>query len=251
MTNATVQQDAGSLVEAQAETPAHLKNDKRFSDMMKNVRKFGEEASLGRDSLPKLAQYVVKNAAEGVIDTETKNAKGEDAATIIYDAYVKAESNKAIHEHSAGGKKANVSKLRQLIKVGNMTGIDAIELMQDAFDAREAMQQDDNKVKAAYPFYVEVARAQLDAPNAQLERRVLERLACKGDPKEKTIEGELKRALKILEDLVSGEGKVDQDTDELTEAAFHAVKDRLFKIENGRQVAKLMVEAAKLGVKLG
>lgn len=246
MTNATVQTDVGSLETTEA--PSHLKNDKRFSDMMKVVKKFGEESSLGKDSLPKLAQYVVKNASEGVIDTETKNAKGEDAATIIYEAYVRAESNKAIHEHT--GTRANVSKLRQLIKVGNMTGIDAIQLMQDAFDAREAMQADDNKVKPAYPFYVEVARAQLEAPNTQLTKRALENMACKEAPKEKTIEGELKRALKILEDLVTGEGKVAQDKDEITEAAYNAVKDRLYKFENARQVAKLRDLAAKCGIAL-
>lgn len=246
MTNATVQTDVGSLETTEA--PSHLKNDKRFSDMMKVVKKFGEESSLGKDSLPKLAQYVVKNASEGVIDTETKNAKGEDAATIIYEAYVRAESNKAIHEHT--GTRANVSKLRQLIKVGNMTGIDAIQLMQDAFDAREAMAADDNKVKPAYPFYVEVARAQLEAPNAQIEKRALERMACKEEPKEKTIEGELKRAYKILEDLVTGEGKVAQDKDELTEAALMAVKDRLDKFGAARNLAKLRDLAAKCGVAL-
>lgn len=244
MTNATVQTDVGSLEEA----PQHLKNDKRFSDMMKVVKKFGEESSLGKDSLPKLAQYVVKNASEGVIDTETKNAKGEDAATIIYEAYVRAESNKAIHEHS--GTRANASKLRQLIKVGNMTGIDAIQLMQDAFDAREAMQADDNKVKPAYPFYVEVARAQLEAPNSQVDRRSLETLACKDAPKEKTIEGELKRAYKILEDLVSGEGRSPKDKDEITEAALQAVKDRLDKFATARNIAKLRDMASKCGVSL-
>lgn len=244
MTNANVQTDVGSLEEA----PSHLKNDKRFSDMMKVVKKFGEESSLGKDSLPKLAQYVVKNASEGVIDTETKNAKGEDAATIIYDAYVRAESNKAVHEHT--GTRANVSKLRQLIKVGNMTGIDAIELMQAAFDAREAMIADENKVKPAYPFYVEVARAQLEQPNEQIGQRKLESMACKEEPKEKTVEGELKRAFKILEDLVTGEGKVSQDTDELTEAAYHAVKDRLFKIEQVKQIAKIRDIAAKAGIVL-
>ncbi len=245
MTSATVQTDVGSL---ETSTPEHLKNDKRFADMMKLVRKFGEESSLGKDSLPKLAQYVVQKAAEGVLDTETKNAKGEDQATIIYEAYVRAESNKAIHEHS--GTRANASKLRQLIKVGNMTGIDAVQLMQDAFDAREAMQADDNKVKPAYPFYVEVARAQLEAPNAQIERRSLERMACKEEPKEKTIEGELRRAMKILEDLVTGEGKVAQDKDEITEAAYNAVKDRVFKFDQARNVAKLRDLAAKCGVKL-
>lgn len=237
-----------NAADAAAETPAHLKNDKRFSEAMKQIRKFGEESSLGKDALPKLAMYVVRLAADGVIDAETKNAKGDDAAQMIYDAYVKSESVKAIHEHT--GTRANVSKLRQLIKLGGLTSIEPVELMQDAMDAREAMQADDNKVKPAYPFYVEVARAQLEAPAKKLERRVLERMVCKEEPKEKTVEGELKRAMKILEDLVTGEGKAPKDPDELTDAAFQAVRDRLHKIESARQLAKLTVEAAKLGLKL-
>lgn len=232
----------------ETEVPAHLKNDKRFADAMKAIRKFGEESALGKDSLPKLAQYVVKLAADGVIDAETKNAKGDDAAKVIYEAYVKAESSKALHEHK--GVPQQESKLRQLIKVGSLTTIDAVELMQDAFEAREAMIADDNKVKPAYVFYVEVARAQLENPKDRLERRALERMVCKDEPKEKTIEGEVKRAMKILEDLISGEGKAPQDTDELTDAAFQALRDRLYKFENARQLAKLHEQAAKLGLKI-
>src|SRR6478736_21283 len=101
------------------EAPAHLKNDKRFGDLIKTVTKLGEEASLGKDSLPKLAVAVVQAAADGVIDLETKNAKGEDAATQIYNRYATTESKKSIHEHT--GTKANASKLRQLIAMGVMT----------------------------------------------------------------------------------------------------------------------------------
>lgn len=234
---------------SEVETPAHLKNDNRFSDLMKKVAKFGEESSLGRDSLPKLAHAVVQAAADGVLDLETKDKNGNDCAAQVYDKYVAAESKKAVHEHSEGGKKANVSKLRQLISVGCSTTIDAVDLMQRAFQAREAMQADDNKVKPAYPFYVEVAREQLKEKSA-LTQRQLERLACKDAPKEKTVEGELKRAMKILEDLVTGEGKVDKDTHELTEAAFQAVKERLQVMATLALRKKLMDEAAKLGLKL-
>lgn len=238
---------------ASAEAPAHLKNDKRFSDLMKQVSKFGEEASLGRDSLPKLAHAVVKAAADGVLDLETKDNKGNDAAAQIYEKYVAAESKKAIHEHSGGGKKANISKLRQLIAMGAMPGIDAVEVMQAAFQAREDMMADDNKVKPAYPFYVEVAREQLKEGRDKkpLTKQELESLVLKDEPAAKTLEGELKRVLKTLEGLVTGENRDKlKDTDALTEAAFHAVKERLDNMATLRQKQKLMAEAAKLGLKL-
>lgn len=243
MTDATVNTNA-------AETPAHLKNDKRFSELKKQVIKFGEEASLGRDSLPKLAHAVVKAAADGVLDLESKDAKGNDIAHQLYEAYAAAESKKAVHEHSAGGKKANVSKLRKLIEMGAMTTIDAVEVMQAAFQAREDMMADDQKVKPAYPFYVEVAREQLKS-DKPMTKKELEDLVLKDAPNEKTVEGELKRALKILEGLVTGENRDKiKDDDALTEAAFHAVKERLDNMATLAMRNKLMAQAAALGLKL-
>lgn len=231
--------------------PAHLTNDKRFGDLMKQVTKFGEESSLGRDSLPKLAHAVVKAAADGVLDLETKNDKGLDAAAQIYEKYAIAESKKAVHEHSAGGKKANVSKLRQLIAMGCMTTIDAAEVMQNAYQARENMSREEGvKLKSAYPFYVDVARKQLES-KTPLSMKQLEDIVQKDAPAPKELEDILKQAMKLLEGLVTGENKFKvQDTDELTEAAFNAVKERLDKMATLRMREKLMKDAAKLGIKL-
>lgn len=246
----TLAPNAGTTVAPAAETPAALSNDKRFADLKKQIHKLGEEASLGKDSLPKLAHAVVKAAADGIIDLDTKDAKGQDVAHQLYDQYVAGESKKAIHEHSAGGKKANVSKLRQLIQMGAMTTIDAVEVMQEAFQAREDMISDSQKVKPAYPFYVEVAREQLKL-DKKLDKKALEDLALKDAPTAKTVEGELKRALSILEGLVTGENRDKiKDADALTEAAFHAVKERLAAIATLQMRRKLEAEAAKLGLKL-
>lgn len=232
------------------ETPV-LTNDKRLSDLMKQVGKLGEEASLGKDSLPKLAHAVVRAAADGIIDVETKDSKGNDAAVTIYEKYAASESKKAIHEHSAGGKKANISKVRQLIAMGSLTTLDAVDVMQRAFQARENMIGDDVKVKSAYAFYIDVAREQLKDSKTALDDRALENIAMKDGPKEKTVEGELTRVAKILEGLMTGENKDKlKDTDALTEAAFQAVRERLQKMATLKLRQKLEQEAAKLGLKL-
>lgn len=234
-----------------AETPAALSNDKRLSDLLKQVGKLGEEAALGKDSLPKLAHAVVQAAADGVIDAETKDAKGNDAAFNLYTKYAANESKKALHEHSAGGFKGNVSKLRQLITFGGMVTVDPVAVMQEAYSAREGMKKEEGvKVKSAYPFYVDVAREQLKS-DKPLTKRELEAIAVKDEPNAKTLEGELKRALKILEGLVTGENKDKiKDADELTESAFHSVKERLERIEASNKRVALMQQAAKLGLKL-
>lgn len=222
--------------------PAHGKNDKRLGDFTKAVRKLGEEASLGRDSLPKLAQTVVRAASDGIIEPEN--------AEKIYEDYARAEGKKAVHEHSAGGKKANVSKLRQLIAMGCNPKVDGVEVMQDAFEARNNMIADSMKVKAAYAFYVDVARAQAKTDDP-LSKEFLEELAVKPEPNAKTIEGELKKVEKILEALVTGENRDKlQDDDELTEAAFQAVRERIEKLQMMEKQAKLRREAAKLGLTL-
>ena len=234
-----------------AETAAELSNDKRKSDLFKQVSKLGEEASLGKDSLPKLAHAVVKAAADGIIDLDTKDSKGLDSATIIYERYASAESKKAIHEMTSGGKKANISKVRQLIAMGCMTTIDAVEVMQRAFEARKNMINDDNKVKSAYPFYVDVAREQLKS-DKPLDDRTLEGIAMKGEPAPKELEAELKSILKKLEALTTdglGKEKV-KDTNELTIAAFDAIKERVDQFATLRNRQKLMADAAALGLKL-
>lgn len=235
-----------------AETAAALSNDKRLSDLLKQVNKFGEEAALGKDSLPKLAHAVVRAAADGIIDTETKDAKGNDAAVQVYEKYAAGESKKALHEHSAGGKKANISKLRQLIAMGAMTTIDAVEVMQDAFEAREGMLREEGvKVKSAYPFYVDVAREQLKQPNGKLSKEQLEDIVQKDAPAPKELEAVLKGIFKKLEDLTSGEGKDKlKDQDDLTIAAFEAIRERLDNIATERKRAELMSKAAALGIKL-
>ena len=243
---------APNTVAPGAETPAELSNNaKRMTELMKQVGKLGEEASLGKDSLPKLAHAVVKAAADGVIDLETKDAKGNDAAHQLYDKYAIAESKKAIHEHSSGGKKANVSKLRQLIAMGAMTTIDAVEVMQRAFQARENMMREDGvKVKPAYPFYVDVAREQQKSKKA-LSDRELEDIVQKDAPNAKTLEGELKRALNILEGIVTGENRDKiKDTNALTEAAYNALKERLEALATLKKRDELMKKAAALGIKL-
>ena len=235
MTNET------NIPETEAEVTTG-KNDKRKSDLLRAVGKLGEEASLGRDSLPKLAHAVVKAAADGVID-------GSDAEG-LYTKYATAESKKAIHEHSAGGKKANISKLKQLIEMGCMTTIDAVEVMQAAFQARENMIADSEKVKAAYPFYVEVARAQLKT-DKPLDQNTLEDMAKKDEPNAKTLEGELKKVAKVLEGLISGENRDKiKDNSEQVEAAFHLIQERLDALTLVKRQEQLRQKARELGIEL-
>lgn len=215
-------------------------NDKRRAELNKFVTKLGNEAAFGKDSLPKLAHAVVKAAADGVITP--------DDAEALYDRYAMAESSKAIHEHSAGGRRANISKLKQLVIMGAMTTVDAVEVMQTAFDVRQRLvgMEDGPKLKSAYPFYVDVARAQ-QKTDVPLTEQALEEIAAKPEPKGKELEAELLAIAKRLEALVTGENKNGlKDDDDNTEAAFHLIKERCDKFAKLRLIQK----AAQMGLKL-
>lgn len=239
-----------ATVAAGAETPATLSNDKRKADLFKTVSKLGEEASLGRDSLPKLAHAVVKAVADGVINIDEKDDKGNDAATQVFERYAASEKKKSIHERSAAGIKANVSKLRQIMQMAALTTIDAVEQMQTAFDAREAMIADDVKVKPAYAFYVDMARKQLTT-DKPLTKAELERIAMKDAPAPKELEQILNQAFKLLEGLVTGENRDKiKDDNALTEAAMQAIRERIQELATLQRTEALRKEAAKLGLKL-
>lgn len=234
---------------------AALPNDQRLKKLVSQVGSLGAEASLGADALPKLAHAVVTAAAEGVIDLATKHKLRDgksmgDVATFLYEKYAAQESSKAIHEHSKAGIKGNASKLRQLVSLGLMTTVDGVEVMNNAFTARDNMMKDDNKVKPAYVYYVEVAREQikLDKP---LSMRALETLAVKEAPEDKTLQDEVERCIGILEGLVTGENKYKlKDTSGKCEAAMHTLKELIAKMIDDQRRVALLQEAAKLGLKL-
>lgn len=251
-TETTETNDDGSKPDDTAETPAHLKNDKRMTELLTSVNKLGQETALGRDSLPKLAHTVVKAAADGIIDATFKDKEGRDAAQLIYAKYAAGESKKSLHEHSKGGKKANESKLRQLIAMGALDGIDPVAMMQDAFEAREGVKADEGtKVKPAYVFYVEVARAQLARPTQQLTREELEDIVTVQAAAPKSLEARLEQIEKLLAGLVTGENRDKvKDASDLTEAAYNAVKERVGQIKRMAAVDALRAHAAKLGLTL-
>lgn len=227
-----------------AHSPA---NDTRMTDLMSDVREFGRSLAAGKDSLPMLAVRVVRAANDGVISTE-KDKDGTDDATRIYTEVMKSASKKAIHEHTAGGIKANASKLRQLIIMGAMTTCDPVDVLNRAIVARGQMVEADQKVRPAYPAYIEVARAQLEQPDALSDEQITGAM-LKPEREDKTAEDVLNGVLKTLDKLISGEipgGAKDQD--ERVIAAHSSIKDRLAALCVQRETDETLAKAAELGL---
>jgi hypothetical protein len=189
-----------------------LTNDQRLKTLMKDVKGLGEEAALGRDSLPKLALKVAFASADSVISGD-KDTTGVDDYGRIYAEYIKADSKKAVHEHTAGGQKANVSKLRQIGTASAMPSCDFYATINTLLGERDKQIAEEVKVRPCYASIVEAARKQLAQPDDLTPEQIAECIR-KPDAADKSVEGELKRVEKILGDLISGEKSVtckDQD----------------------------------------
>jgi hypothetical protein len=123
-------------------------------DIYNSAREYGKSQATNQGMLSKLGLDALRAAVNRQISSE--DARG------LYETYYKA-SHPHISGQSSGydtGMKANVSKLRQLILLGERHRKAAIALMERAADIYRDLSQK-SPVRPFYPYLVEVARAQL------------------------------------------------------------------------------------------
>lgn len=237
-------------------------NDTAIDTLVKDIRSFGRDSAAGQDALPKLAYAVCRAVADGVIpDHLATNDQGKDVAHQLYVEYQSAEKGKRVHEmptdkQTSNGLKANVSKLRQIMAMGALAHggvIDPVDVFNRAIAARESANADGTAVKSAYPFYVDVARAQLKADGYALTDEFLKDLAAKegkGTKDKLPAEKGLEKVRNILEHIMTGEGAYEQALSDEIENAFAAVKDALSKLHVSQAEAKVRAAAAALGLQI-
>jgi hypothetical protein len=222
-------------------------NDQRLQDLVSEVREFGRDAAQGKDSLPKLALKVAFAAADGVISLD-KDSDGTDDASRLYSEYQKAESKKAVHEHSAGGTKANASKLRQIITAGSMTTCDFYASINKAILKRDELHSAEVKVRPAYHTIVEMAREQIGQADDLTDDQI-EALCKKPEPGETTLEGEIKRMNKIAENLIKGEKGVKCDEQWLLDIQ-QTLASQITTFALKRETAETIAKAKELGLSI-
>jgi hypothetical protein len=103
-------------------------------DVLIECASIGRDAAQGRDALPKLAVQVTRAVTEGIVTLDAnKHGDGIDDAKFIYGEYIASDSKKAIHDHTADGLKAQVSKLRADHQVrGEVDKYDAVDVLDRA-----------------------------------------------------------------------------------------------------------------------
>lgn len=135
-----------------------------LADLDKQMAKLGAESvNVAR---PKLAIALVQAAADGTID--------EDDVEARYDAYLagreraQSKSLLAAGVDDGNGKKANVSKCTQLVRMAMLPNIDGPTLIDRTATLRGNMLGGDEKIEAPFDAFVKVARAQIAKPDAML-----------------------------------------------------------------------------------
>ena len=209
--------------------PAELRRD-----FFKDVNRFGKASGEGASALGRLGLRCLRAAADGAINASKPQGGGKDDATLIYEAYAAMDSKHA--EHTAGGAKANASKLRQVIAMGCMTTLsDPVAVGDRVVAIRERMEGADLKPKALFAALVDTARDQL-ASDTELSDAAIEQ-ACTKTKADKTLEKEWAAIQKKVEGLVTGEashGLKDDSDVALKIAQLVDERIKMYKSDNTR-----------------
>ncbi len=185
--------------------------DSMLATLKSDIRELGRDAAAGGDAKAKLALKVVRAAHEGYIISKD--------AEILYSEYVTAQSKKAMHEHSTGGMKANISKLSTIISFGSLPSIDAPALLDKVIDIRNDLRGGDEKLKAAFDTFLDVAKAQIKSPDELSDDEL--RDLCIKDAKEKSLID------KLVEDYKRMSKRHEELPSPSIEAAIHAIGDAI------------------------
>lgn len=180
-------------------------NDTRLQDFMGTVRELGRDSAAGKDALPNLAVAFARAVYDGVVETKA-DQHGDDAAARVFKTYAASEGKKKVHDRTESGLKANISKLRQIQKASELRSkLDFVDVLNRAHTIRQTAIDDDIDVKPAYAAFVDVAREQLKHDEELDDAMLFAAVTSTTTTKEVTLEGQLKKAQKILEDVIAGE----------------------------------------------
>lgn len=175
--------------------------DKMRKEFYRDVKTLGGQSGVGAAARPRLALRVVRAASDGILSLEKPKDGGKDDAAIIYETYQAEDSKKA--EHSAGGAKANASKVRQLIGLGCCPNADGLSVAENAIRLHKAMLEQELKPQPLFDALVSVARAQCESDTELDDDGIMAAMGKK--PVEKTLAKEWEAINKKIESLVTGE----------------------------------------------
>jgi len=229
-------------------TLAHdTQNDTRQAEFHAFVREKGRAAADGKEALPGLAIGFVRAVYDGIEDP-AKDKNGEDAATRMFKMYAASEGKKAFHDRSHASQKVQISKFKQLQNAASNPKFDFVDVLNRAVVIRQKAIDDEIEVKSPFPAYVDVAREQLKLDDEMDDAMIFATVTKSESTREVTLEGQLKKAAKILDDLITGEKHPGvQDNSQEVMVAAEQLNARL----NAMMITKQQQEAIEKLVAVG
>ena len=184
-------------------TETNQANDTRMKDLLSEVRALGGQYADGNEAKARLCIKVAEGGKDELLNLD-KNQDKQDCIDTIYGEYLKGFSKKNVFDHTPEGMSSNKSKLRAVLKASVKSGVDFPVVIDNVIRTRkEAVKTQ----KCLSPEQAIVAAARLQQKqDDNLSDDQVKELVLKDGPKEKTHEGQAKKALKIVEDLITGDG---------------------------------------------
>jgi hypothetical protein len=215
-----------------------IRNDNRLADLLSDVRSYARDKASGNDAWPKMIVRTVSAAADGVVS--------KDDAMMIVETFIEAQGKKAVHERSTDSVKKTKSEMTKVIEFGSLTTVDAVDVMGRAVTLYGNMQVEK---KSAVNAYIQVVRNQLKSPDYALTDDEIEAAMAKDEAKARTIEQQLKAALKAVEAAI----KLNEESDtpialEGATAAKSALEAQIATLARAAEIAKARAHLASLGV---
>ena len=215
-----------------------IRNDNRLADFLSDARTYARDKASGNDAWPKMIVRTVSAAADGVVTP--------DDAEMIVNTFIEAQGKKSVHERSTDSVKKTKSEIKKTIEFGGMTTIDPVDVMGRAVTIYGNIQAER---KSAVNAYLQVVRNQLKSPDYALSDSEIEQAMTKDDAKPRTIEQQLKAALKAVEAAL----KLNEESDnpialEGATAAKSALESQIANLEHAAKIAEARARLAALGV---
>jgi hypothetical protein len=238
-------------------------NDTRKDDLFKAVRALGVAEGQGKNSRPEFGLALFTAAAQGFIQSSLDEKKAPDDVGPLYLKYLEGATNnktgyayKGVADDNPKSRKAQISKARQLVIVGNSPMFSATRTgnenaardFAELMDARIAnLAKQSTKAVPVYDKYISVMRAQRAkikaGKNEPLTMDEIDAaiITVKADPEElSTIKSIAGRLRKLAEgDLCAG------SIDHLLKAAS-ALQPRIEELEKAEKEQDLEADLAEI-----
>src|SRR5262249_43053670 len=126
-------------------------------DIIRQAAEAGKDAAAGGDALPKLGKAVVLAASMGQLSLTKSH--GHDDAAAIYTTYAHARHKRAQFD-VGDDTRAQVSKLRQLVKMGLMPNTNPVDVLDTTIVVHQRAIANGKRVPNLYAAMVSIARRQ-------------------------------------------------------------------------------------------